>query len=140
MINYHVLIMKIKERNLDLKGITQDQTYKFDHPSLGSCIVDHEKKIKIKKRNFSFDSHLSFNHHKRMARTKSVARKTPAGLPRAILPTSMDQITLPSEPMEEGNLLYRQYFIKFGMTEELRNRLRYDIGWSRKDITKHVAH
>ena len=83
---------------------------------------------------------MSFNHHKKMARTKSVARKAPAGLPRAITPPSMDQITLPSGPMEEGNLLYRQYFIKFGMTEELRNRLRYTQGWSRKDITKHVAH
>ena len=42
--------------------------------------------------------------------------------------------------MEEGNLLYRQYFIKFGMIEELRNRLRHHKGWSRKDITKHIAH
>ena len=75
-----------------------------------------------------------------MARTKSVARKTPVGLPRAILPPSMDQITLPSEPLEEGNLLYCQYFIKFGMTEELRNRLRHHNGWSRKDITQHIAH
>ena len=97
--------------------------------------------MKIKRREiFGLDHYMSFNHHKKMARTKSVARKAPAGLPRAITPPSMDQMTLPSGPMEEGNLLYRQYFIKFGMTEELRNRLRYTQGWSRKDITKHVAH
>ena len=75
-----------------------------------------------------------------MARTKSVARKTPMGLPRATLPPNMDQITLPSEPIEEGNLLYHQYFIKFGMTEELKNRLRHHKGWTRKMITQHIAH
>ena len=56
-----------------------------------------------------------------MARTKSVARKEPTGLRKAVQPPRMDNITLPTSPEDEGNILYRQYYIKFGMTEELKN-------------------
>ena len=74
-----------------------------------------------------------------MARTKSVARKEPTGLPKAVQPPKMDNITLPTSPEDEGNILYRQYYIKFGMTEELKNRLKYHKGWDRKMIVKHIA-
>ena len=74
-----------------------------------------------------------------MARTKSVARKEPTGLQKAVRLPRMDNITLPTSPEDEGNILYRQYYIKFGMTEELKNRLKYHKGWDRKMIAKHIA-
>lgn len=74
-----------------------------------------------------------------MARTKSIARKEPARFPRAVQPPNMDNITLPSKPEDEGSVLYRQYFIKFGMTEELRNRLKHHKGWNQQMIAQHVA-
>ena len=74
-----------------------------------------------------------------MARTKSVARKEPTGLQKAVRLPRMDNITLPTTPEDEGNILYRQYYIKFGMTEELKNRLKYHKGWDRKMIAKHIA-
>ena len=74
-----------------------------------------------------------------MARTKSVTRKEPSGLPRAIQPPKMDNMTLPTSPEDEGNILYHQYFIKFGMTEALKNRLKYHRGWDKKMIAKHIA-
>ena len=95
--------------------------------------LDHENKNKTWRR---WDSLSNIKRVLTMARTKSVARKEPTGLQKAVRLPKMDNITLPTSPEDEGNILYCQYYIKFGMTEELKNRLKYHKGWDRKMIAK----
>ena len=74
-----------------------------------------------------------------MARTKKVARKEPTGLPRATYSPDVDRMTLPTRPTDEGNLLYKQYYVKYGMTPNLEQELRRRNGWSRKMISDHIV-
>ena len=74
-----------------------------------------------------------------MARTKQVQRKVTLKVAQAAQVDSRVQaLPLPSGVREEGELLYRQYFMMYGMSPELRERLRQVLNWTDKQVTTHM--
>ena len=49
-------------------------------------------------------------------------------------------LPIPEIPMEEGGVLYRQYFCRFGMTPELREYIMRTKNWTSEQITVHVKY
>ena len=52
--------------------------------------------------------------------------------------TTVQSLPLPNGTKEEGELLYRQYFVLHGMSPELREHLKHVLNWTDKQITAHV--
>ena len=52
--------------------------------------------------------------------------------------TTVESLPLPNGIKEEGELLYRQYFVLHGMSPELRDHLKHVLNWTDKQITAHV--
>ena len=52
----------------------------------------------------------------------------------------LSMLTLPRQPTEEGSMLYRQYYFRFGMTPELRSHITTVLGWSKEQVSTHVRH
>ena len=76
-----------------------------------------------------------------MARTKQVHRKdTPKVVKSAQADTRVQSLPLPGGVKEEGELLYRQYFMLYGMSPELRERLKQVLNWTDKQVTTHMKY
>ena len=76
-----------------------------------------------------------------MARTKQVQRKdTPRVAKATHADTRVQSLPLPYGVKEEGELLYRQYFMLYGMSPELRGRLKQTLNWTDKQVTAHMKY
>ena len=74
-----------------------------------------------------------------MARTKQVQRKEVKSVKRAInTGDTILNLPLPTGIKEEGELLYRQYFMMHGMSPELREHLKQVLNWTDKQVTAHM--
>ena len=74
-----------------------------------------------------------------MACTKQVQRKVTLKVAKAAQVDSRVQaLPLPSGVREEGELLCHQYFMMYGMSPELRERLRQVLNWTDKQVTTHM--
>ena len=49
-------------------------------------------------------------------------------------------LPIPEIPTEEGGVLYRQYFCRFGMTPELRKYIMQTKNWTSEQITVHIKY
>ena len=52
----------------------------------------------------------------------------------------LTMLPIPENPLEEGGVLYRQYFCQFGMTPELREYIMLNKRWTPEHITMHVKY
>ena len=76
-----------------------------------------------------------------MARTKQVQWKNVQSMARVTnASTTVQSLPLPNEIKEEGELLYRQYFMLHGMSPELREHLKQTLNWMDKQITTHMKY
>ena len=76
-----------------------------------------------------------------MARTKQIRRKNAQGMTRVTnVSTTVQSLPLPNGIKEEGELLYRQYFMLHGMSPELREHLKQTLNWTDKQITTHMKY
>ena len=70
-------------------------------------------------------------------------KRTAQGKIKVARGTSHPDLTMlpvPEIPTEEGGLLYRQYFCRFGMTPELRKYMMQIKNWTSEQITVHVKY
>ena len=72
-------------------------------------------------------------HVKRAAQGKLKIAKSTSHPDLTMLP-------IPENPLEEGGVLYRQYFCRFGMTPELREYIMLNKKWTPEHITMHVKY
>ena len=72
-------------------------------------------------------------HVKRTAQVKLKIAKSTSHPDFTMLP-------IPENPLEEGGVLYRQYFCRFGMTPELREYIMLNKRWTPEHITMHVKY
>ena len=76
-----------------------------------------------------------------MARTKQVRRKNVQSTTQVTNARMAAQnLSLPNGIKEEGELLYRQYFMFYGMSPELREQLKQVLNWTDKQITIHMKY
>ena len=76
-----------------------------------------------------------------MARTKQVQRKDiPKVAKSTYADTRVQSLPLPGGVKEEGELLYWQYFMLYGMSPELRERLKQVLNWTDKQVTTHMKY
>ena len=76
-----------------------------------------------------------------MARTKQVHRKDTSKLVKvARADARVQSLPLPDGVKKEGELLYRQHFMLYGMSPELRERLKQVLNWTDKQITTHMKY
>ena len=54
--------------------------------------------------------------------------------------TTVQNLPLPTGIKEEGDFLYRQYFMLYGMSPELREHLKQVLRWTDKQITAHMRY
>ena len=74
-----------------------------------------------------------------MARTKQVQRKKVQNVKRAInINDTLQNLPLPTGVKEEGEFLYRQYFMIHGMSPELREHLKQVLNWTDKQVMAHM--
>ena len=52
----------------------------------------------------------------------------------------LTMLPIPKIPTEEGGVLYRQYFCRFGMTPELRKYIMQTKNWTSEQITVHMKY
>ena len=65
-----------------------------------------------------------------MARTKQVQRKTTPNVARVThTNATVQSLPLPNGIKEEGELLYQQYFILYGMSPELGEHIKQTLNW-----------
>ena len=82
---------------------------------------------------------LELNQIKR----KNVQGLTPAtgmGQPVTNAKVTVQNLPLPKSIKEEGELLYRQYFMFNGMSSELRDHLKQTLNWTDKQVTTHMRY
>ena len=76
-----------------------------------------------------------------MARTKQVQRKIAQNVTQATnVRATVQSLPLSNGIKEEGELLYRQYFMFYGMSPELREHLKQVLNWTDKQITIHMKY
>ena len=76
-----------------------------------------------------------------MAHTKQVQRKNTQKVTKVTHADAMVQsLPLPNGVKEEGELLYRQYFMLYGMSPELREHLKQTLNWTDKQVTAHMKY
>ena len=74
-----------------------------------------------------------------MARTKQVHRKSILNTTPAMnASTTVQGLPLPTGVKNEGEFLYRQYFMVYGMSPELRGHLKQSLDWTEKQVTAHM--
>ena len=74
-----------------------------------------------------------------MARTKQVQRKNTQNVARVTQVDAMVQsLPLTNGIKEEGELLYQQYFMLYGISPELREHLKQTLNWTDKQVTAHM--
>ena len=73
-----------------------------------------------------------------MAHTKQVQRKNTQSMARITnAHMTVQSLPVPNGIKEEGELLYRQYFMLYGMSPELREQA---LNWTDKQITAHMKY
>ena len=78
---------------------------------------------------------------RKMARTKQVQRKKTQNVARVTqADTTVQSLPLPKGIKEEGELLYRQYFMLYGLSPELRGHLKITLNWTEKQVTAHMKY
>ena len=76
-----------------------------------------------------------------MARTRQIQQKNVQGMARVTnASTTVQSLPLPKGIKEEGELLYRQYFMLHGMSQELGEHLKQALNWTDKQITAHMRY
>ena len=76
-----------------------------------------------------------------MVQTKQVWRTNVQGMTQTTnASTTVQSLPLLNGIREEGELLYRQYFILHGMSPELRECLKQVLHWTDKQITTHMKY
>ena len=76
-----------------------------------------------------------------MARTKQVQRKIVQNTTQVTnARVAVQNLLLPNGIKEEGERLYRQYFMLYGMSPELREQLKQVLNWTDKQITAHMKY
>ena len=60
------------------------------------------------------------------------------GQPTTSTKAIVQNLPLPKNIKEEGELLYRQYFMLNGMSPELRDHLKQALNWTDKQVTTHI--
>ena len=76
-----------------------------------------------------------------MTCTKQIQWKNVQGMARVTnASTTVQSLPLPKGIKEEGELLYRQYFMLHGMSPELREHLKQAFNWTDKQITAHMRY
>ena len=76
-----------------------------------------------------------------MAHTKQIQRQNVQGMAKVTnASTTVQSLPLPKGIREEGELLYRQYFMLHGMSPELREHLKQALNWTDKQITSHMRY
>ena len=76
-----------------------------------------------------------------MACTKQVQRQNTQNVARIThADTTVQSLPLPNGIKEEGELLYRQYFMLYGMSPELREDLKQTLNWTDKRVTAHMKY
>ena len=76
-----------------------------------------------------------------MARTKQVQKENVQSMARVTnASTTVQSLPLPNGIKEEGELLYRQYFMFHGISPELREHLKQTLNWTDKQITTHMKY
>ena len=76
-----------------------------------------------------------------MAHTKQVQRKNTQNVARVThADATVQSLPLPNGIKEEGELLYRQYFMLYGMSPELREHLKQTLNWTDKQVTAHMKY
>ena len=74
-----------------------------------------------------------------MTRVKRTAQGK-VKIAKGISHPDLTMLPIPEIPMEEGGVLYRQYFCRFGMTPELREYIMRTKNWTSEQITVHVKY
>ena len=76
-----------------------------------------------------------------MAHTKQIKRKHVQNIAQATNANeTVQNLPLPTGIKDEGELLYRQYFMLYGMSLELREHLKQVLNWRDKQVTVHMRH
>ena len=76
-----------------------------------------------------------------MACTKQVQRKyTPKVVKATHADMRVQSLPLPDGVKKEGELLYQQYFMLYGMSPELRGCLKQVLNWTDKQVTAHMKY
>ena len=83
-----------------------------------------------------------------MAITKQIRKENVQGLIQAVSTgqsatnarMTVRELPLPKGIKEEGELLYRQYFMLYGMSPELRDHLKQVLKWTDKQVTTHMRY
>ena len=76
-----------------------------------------------------------------MACTKQAQRKDTQKVTKVPHADMMVQsLPLPNGVKEEGELLYQQYFMLYGMSPELRGHLKQTLNWTDKQVTAHMKY
>ena len=76
-----------------------------------------------------------------MACTKQVQRKNTQNVARVThANATVQSLSLPNGIKEEGELLYRQYFMLYGMSPELREHLKQTLNWTDKQVIAHMKY
>ena len=76
-----------------------------------------------------------------MAHTKQVQWKNTQSITRVTnASTTVQSLPLPNGIKEEGELLYSQYFMLYGMSPELREHVKQTLNWTDKHITAHMKY
>ena len=76
-----------------------------------------------------------------MAPTKQIQWKNVQGMARVTnATTTVQSLPLPKGIREEGELLYRQYFMLHGMSLEFREHLKQVLNWTDKQVTSHMRY
>ena len=103
------------------------------------CAPFTTEKIEINKRKLPQEHSKIVKSKEKMARTKQVHQKKTPHVTRANNASmTVQSLPLPNGTKEEGELLYRQYFVLHGMSPELREHLKHVLNWTDKQITAHV--
>ena len=62
------------------------------------------------------------------------------GQPTTNARVTVQELPLPKDIKEEAELLYRQYYMLYGMSPELREHLKQVLSWTDKQVTTHVRY
>ena len=96
---------------------------KLGRQEVGTLLPEIEERLKLKD----------------MTRVKRTAQET-LKIAKSTSHPNLTMIPIPENPLEEGGVLYRQYFCRFGMTPELREYIMMTKKWTPEHITMHVKY
>ena len=123
-----------------------DQKAKRCKTSLKRYKTQYHKRFTLQSRNKpskvkKYCKSIQDTTKRKMARTKQVRRKNVQSTTQVTnARVAVQNLPLPNGIKEEGELLYRQYFMLYGMSPELREQLKQVLNWTDKQITIHMKY